>query len=191
MGCGEGGGSPAEGAGGPKGQPDAGGQPAARECAEPPSAYEVSSMTLDESFVPELSFSSWGGELFTRIPVAVGEDGTTYVGFSRRAGETLDALVVVPGEDTPRVEVSGAAVGGLAATSDGFALLLFDPSRGSGGRWAAVARYNATGDELFREDLFRSTELESEGTKGEPDTSRLAYLPEEDALVAYFGHTQR
>src|SRR5690606_20153997 len=54
-----------------------------------------------------------------------------------------------------------------------------------------VQRFGAAGQQSFSTDLFRSPNLEDEGTKGEASSGRLGYLSGSDTLVAYFGHTQR
>jgi hypothetical protein len=102
--------------------------------------------------------------------------------------------VLVPegGAAADAITVADAAIGGIAVTSDGIAALLFDPNPEINSRmWVAIARFGPDGGEQFSTDLFRSPNLEDEGTKGAPSSARFAYVPDSDELVAYFGHTQR
>jgi hypothetical protein len=89
---------------------------------------------------------------------------------------------------------SSATVGGIAVTSDGFAVLAFDPNEEVDARmWVRGERvFPREGETASVEfELFSSPNLEDEGTKGAPTTARFAYVAETDELVAYFGHTQR
>jgi len=165
--------------------------PLPASCADAAAAYRVESQSLDASWVPFTRSTGYDDHLFADVPVAVGADNQVYVGFTRAEGSSYSAVVANAAGGTPIV-VSDASNGGIAVTSDGVAVLLFDPLPETDERkWAAVGRMQVDGSEVFRTDLFRSENLEDEGTKGAPTTSRLGYVAASDQLVAYFGHTQR
>jgi hypothetical protein len=188
------------GAGGSSAGSDAGGAatggasvvgPLPASCAEAAAAYHVESKSLDASWVPFTRTSGFNEALFADVPVAVGADNQVYVGFTRAEGSSYSAWIAPVAGGKPIV-FAGAMNGGIAVTSDGFGVLLFDPIANVDERmWAAVGRVRADGSEVFQTDLFRSQNLEDEGTKGAPSTSRLGYVSGTDQLVAYFGHTQR
>jgi hypothetical protein len=175
----------AAGSAGPSGPPPA-------SCGDAARAYTVVRASLDASFTPDAEDTSWGGSA-PRAPVAV--DAATsevYVGFTRSGATRSVVLAKAGGTPADAIAIEGAAIGGIAATSDGLAALLFDPNTDTDARtWVSVARFSADGSERFTTDLFRSPNLEDEGTKGAPTTARFAYVPGSDELVAYFGHTQR
>jgi hypothetical protein len=89
------------------------------------------------------------------------------------------------------ITIPDAVLGGIAATSDGVAVLLFDPADVSERTWAQVRRFGRDGTERFATDLFRSPNLDDMGTRGEPSTSRLGYIGPTDELIVYLGHTRR
>lgn len=151
-------------------------------CASPVPPYTVEAVPVDASALPRSPGGGFGSNLLTYLPVAVGADDTVYVGWNTDDGAVVQEL------DGARTELPGARLGGIAVTEDGFAALVFDRAEGL---WAEVARFARDGGEWFRTELFRSPNLDDEGTKGEPGSSRLGYVPESDRLVAYFGHTQR
>jgi hypothetical protein len=113
------------------------------------------------------------------LPVSIGAAGEVYFGLNSEAG------AIVASTSGLLVTTADATLGGVAATANGVAALYF------GEMWAQVTRYDNSGQELFSSDLFRSPNLDDEGTKGEASTSRLAYMSATDTVVAYFGHTQR
>jgi hypothetical protein len=174
--------------------PDAGPtQPPPASCGDAARAYTVASTMLDASLVPEMPAQSWGGAA-PRTPVAVDpETGKVFVGFTRAEGASRSVVIAAEGSaPAEAITAADAVIGGVAVTSDGVAALLFDPNSDVDMRmWAAVARFGADGSETFRTDLFRSPNLDDEGTKGAPSSGRLGYVPDSDELVAYFGHTQR
>jgi hypothetical protein len=185
---GSGGSSGASGASGSGGS--GGGLPTS--CAEAASAYELVSTPLDPSFVPYVVDRGWGSESFAQAPIAVADDGTVIVGFTRDDGGARSAMIVAePASAFSPITIPDAVLGGVAATSDGVAALLFDPADVDERHWATVKRFGRDGSEKFSTDLFRSPNLDDEGTRGEPGTSRLAYVPGTDQLIAYFGHTRR
>ncbi len=193
---GNGGAGSSAGAGGASGTaaPDAGpAQPPPASCGEAARAYTVAATMLDASLVPDQPAQSWGGAV-PRTPVAVDpESGLVHVGFTRAEGTSRS--VVIAAENSAAADaitIADATIGGVAVTKDGVAALLFDPNTMVDARmWTAVARFSADGTQVFKTDLFRSPNLEDEGTKGAPSTGRLGYVPDSDTLVAYFGHTQR
>jgi hypothetical protein len=155
-------------------------------------AYTLSSTDLDPSYVPYAITSGFGASLFARAPVAVSDDGRIFAGFTRdNAGARSAMIVGEPGSGFQPITIAGAVLGGLTTTSDGVAALLFDPAPVSERRWVQVKRFDWDGNERFSTDLFRSPNLDDEGTRGEPGTSRLAYISATDELIAYFGHTRR
>lgn len=157
-------------------------------CAEAATAYELITSPLDAAFVPLPLSRSWAGSS-ARTPVAVAADGAVYVGFTRQDGAIITRS---DGAADDAFVLEGAALGALVATADGVGALLFDPNDTVDDRtWAAVARLDTGGNVLFRTDLFRSPNLEDEGTKGGAKSGRLAYVATTDTLVPYFGHTQR
>jgi hypothetical protein len=167
--------------------------PLPASCAEAASAYTIATSLFDASLVPAAPASSWGGGT-PRTPVAIdAASGAIYVGFTREAAGAHSVVIAREGAAAADViEIPEATIGGVAATNDGVAALLFDPNPSTDDRvWAAVARFGAEGNELFKTDLFRSPNLEDEGTKGAPTTARFGYIADSDQLVAYFGHTQR
>jgi hypothetical protein len=172
--------------------PDAGGpaSPPPASCGDAARAYTVAVTPLDPSLVPDAPAQSWGG-VAPRTPVAVDPStGKVFVAFTRLEGSTR-SVVIASDEGTPIV-VPNATAGGVAVTNDGVAALLFDPNTSVDARtWASVARFTAGGAEVFKTDLFRSPNLDDVGSKGGPSSARLGYVPATDALVAYFGHTQR
>lgn len=151
-------------------------------CAKEVPPYAVEVVPLDDSAAPSSPGRGFGSNLRAYLPVAVGADDAVYLGWNTDEGAVVTQL------DGVTAELPGARLGGIAVTEDGFAALLFDPDEGL---WAEVARFARDGSELSRTELFRSSNLEDEGTKGEPGSSRLGYIPQSDQLVAYFGHTQR
>ena len=165
-------------------------------CTQAVNAYTVASISLDASMTPHTVPNAFGSSLFAQIPVAVdAATGNVYVGFTldKGSGNPLSAVIVpgTNGASTPIVSVPNAALGGLAVTGNGYGVLEFDPNDNVDNRmWASVGRFDTTGTQLFTTDLFRSANLTDEGTDGAPDTSRFAYVPGSDQLVAYFGHTQ-
>lgn len=152
-------------------------------------AAGVSSVLLVPGANPT-SGDGFGSDLFAVTPLAVDATGErVFVGYN---DASAPATGIIAGSDGTTIQIEDAVIGGVAVTSDGVAALLFDPNPSSDDRvWAAVARYDEGGAELFRTELFHSPNLEDEGTKGAPTTSRFAYLSESDTLVAYFAHTQR
>jgi hypothetical protein len=156
-------------------------------CAEAAAAYTLSATPLDASLVPLSSSSGFGNRGYARLPVAVDPaTNQAYVGITTSAG-----AVIAPVGGTA-ITVPGAVNAGIAVTNDGLAVLLFDPNTSVDDRtWAAVRRVRADGSEVFQTDLFRSPNLDDEGTKGAPSTSRLGYVSGTDQIVAYFAHTQR
>ena len=184
------GGSSGKGGGG---SPGTGGTGEPITCSEAASEYTVSSAAFDASLVPYAASRSWGSNLFAQVPVAVdAASGRTVIGFTREEGDGFSAAIVPEGGAAADVlSIAGAVLGGVAVTTDGLAALIFDPSAVDERVWAAVKRFDAGGAESFSTDLFRSPNLDDEGTKGAPSTSRLGYSAASDTLVAYFGHTQR
>jgi hypothetical protein len=161
-------------------------------CADAQAAYTVTATALDASYVPYVASRGSGINLYAQAPVAVADDGAVYIGFTRDQGGTRSAMIVgEPGSTFQPITVAGAVLGGVAATSDGVAALLFDPAEINQRKWAQVKRFGRDGTEKFSTDLFRSPNLDDEGTRGEPGTSRLAYIAATDQLIAYFGHTRR
>jgi hypothetical protein len=142
----------------------------------------IQALPLETSTAPGGGANGFSAGGSAELPVSVGENGTVYVGF------TSGSDAVVLGTDGLVVNLPGANLGGVTATQDGVALLLFDPVDDM---WAAAVRFTSAGQEVFATDLFRSPNLDDEGTKGEPGSSRLGYLSGSDQLVLYFGHTQR
>jgi hypothetical protein len=159
-----------------------------RTCAEAAPAYTLETTPLDASFVPG---GAGGRRQIPELPVAVAPDGSAvYVAFTQQSGATFDTVVAQVGGSS--FTVPGSVVGGVAATASGAGALVFDPNSTVSARlWAKVVRAAADGAGLVETDLFRSSNLDDEGTKGEPQSGRLGYVPESDLLVAYFGHTQR
>jgi hypothetical protein len=158
-------------------------------CSQAASAYTVSATPLDASFVPAQA-NGFRGDWLSRVPVAVAPTGTdVYVAFTRETGGGSSAVIARSGAPAAEaVEIADATIGGVAVTGNGLAALIFDPSEDP--VWAAVTRVGFDGAEQLSTDLFRSPNLEDDGTKGEPSTSRLGYLASSDTLVAYFGHTE-
>jgi hypothetical protein len=149
----------------------------------------VSATPLDASFVPAQA-NGFRGDWLTRVPVAVAPTGTdVYVAFTSEAGGGSSVVIAKSGAPAGEaVEIEDAMIGGLAVTASGLAALTFDANDEP--LWAAVTRVGFDGESPTTTDLFRSPNLEEEGTKGEPSTSRLGYLASSDSLVAYFGHTE-
>ncbi len=168
-----------------------GGAPAVT-CSQATGAYQITRVELDATLAPQVG-SGFGSSLFAQVPVAVHPtSGAVFVGLTLSSGGGTTVIVpATAGASAPVVSVPGATVGGIAVTKDGFATLLFDPNTSVDDRtWAAVARFDAAGKQLFSTDLFRSANLEDDGTKGAPGTSRFGYVASSDQLVAYFGHTE-
>jgi len=180
-------GGPVTGTGGSAG-------PTTVTCPQAARPYAVASVALSPSLAPHINSQGFGATLFAQVPVAVHPTtGAAYVGFTRDVGGVLTATIVpaTAGASTPAVAIPAASLGGLAVSPSGFGALVFDPNDNVDARtWAAVQRFDAAGTQLFATDLFRSANLTAEGTKGAPGTSRFAYLPGTDQLVAYFGHTE-
>ena len=178
-------GSGTAGGGGMTGPPPA-------TCAEAVRPYQVSVTQLDASLVPAPSERSWAGAI-ARVPVAVASDDSIYVGFTRQDAGSFAA--VIAREDSTAASawsVPGAVLGGVAATKDGAGALLFDPNAMVDARvWTAVARLGSDGAQKWKTELFHSPNLEDVGTKGGASSGRLAYVADNDSLIAYFGHTQR
>lgn len=167
----------------------AGTGPVEVSCSEAAAAYALSVAPFATNLIPYSASSSWGSSLAAQRPVSVHED-RLYVGFTADSGESLSAVAV--GEDGTTLTVPDAVLGGIATTSDGAAMLLFDPNTSVDERtWAAVARLQADGTRTYLTDLFRSANLEDVDTKGAPGSGRLGYVSGADQVVAYFGHTQR
>lgn len=163
--------------------------PVTATCGEAAAAYALSATPFATSLVPYSASSSWGSSLAAQRPVGVHAD-RLYVGFTSESGDSRSAVAV--GEDGSTLTVPDAVLGGIAATSDGAAMLLFDPNTNVDERtWAAVVRLQADGTQTYLTDLFRSPNLEDVDTKGAPGSGRLGYLASTDEVVAYFGHTQR
>ena len=158
-------------------------------CAEAAAAYTLSVTPFATNLVPYSASSSWGSSLAAQRPVSVHDD-RLYVGFTSEVGDARSAVAV--GEDGSTLTVPDAVLGGIAATSDGAAMLLFDPNTSVDARtWAAVVRFEADGTQTYLTDLFRSPNLEDVDTKGAPGSGRLGYVVSSDEVIAYFGHTQR
>ena len=134
-------------------------------------------MKLDASLVPSLDTGGFGGGR-TQLPVAVDAmTGRLYVGFTRKSPTTSANFIAEDGAAASVVTVPDAIDGGIAVTSNGVAMLLFNPAPKEDDRkWAAVARFGSDGKATFTTDLFRSANLTDDGTKGAPSTSRLAYI---------------
>jgi len=179
------GGQAAAGGGGMIGPPPA-------SCGEAARPYQVSVTPLDAGLVPYSGDRSWAGAT-PRVPVAVDAAGTWLVGFTRQSGTSYSAVIARQDSMADSAwSVPDAALGGLTATKDGAAALLFDPNTMVDARvWAAVARLASDGSVQWKTELFHSPNLEDEGTKGGASSGRLAYVPDSDTLFAYFGHTQR
>ncbi len=158
------------------------------DCSAAVAPYTITVTELDAAFVPAIDRFWWGGEV-PNLPLVVDAQNQLFVGLTGELGATLVAV----GETAPRVTVPGARLGGLAVTSDGFALLLHDGSivEEEERLWSSVRRVDTSGVTQFETEFFRSSNLEDVGTKGEAGTGRLAYVPASDTLVAYFGHQQR
>lgn len=164
-----------------------GGATGAATCSEAAKAYTLTTTLLDASLTPAKSSGGKNAEL----PVTVDPNtGTVYVGFTKAEGTSSAAVIAAAGA-TP-ITIPEAVNAGIAATKDGLAVLLFDPTTPSDQRrWAAVKRLRSDGSEVFSTDMFRSPNLDDVGTKGAPGTSRLRYNAATDETIAYFGHTQR
>src|SRR5690606_36534693 len=147
--------------------------------AEAAAAYSVTTTPLDPSLVPSSGGGGFNSASRAYLPVSGSSTGEVYVGFNSEQG------AVVASAGGLLITTSGASMGGVVGTADGVAALYF------GSTWAQVKRYDTAGQELFSTDLFRSPNLDDEGTKGEASSSRLGYLSDTDTVVAYFGHTQR
>jgi hypothetical protein len=147
---------------------------------------------LDAGLVPYVGDRSWAGAT-PRVPAATGAAGELLIGFTRPSGSSYAAVIAREDSTAENAwSVRAAALGGIAVTKDGAAALLFDPNPMVDARvWAAVARLAADGGVQWKTELFRSPNLEDEGTKGGASSGRLAYVPDYDSLYAYFGHTQR
>ena len=164
-------------------------------CAEVAAPYTVSATTLDASIVAASVGNFWGGagEPATRAMVAV--DPTTnkvYVGITQMDGSSFKAVIAAEGSAAAEaIAIPGAILGGLAVTNDGLGALIYDPNSAVDMRqWAAVKRLSFAGDEKFSTDMFRSSNLDDDMTKGNPARGRLGYIAASDQLVAYFGHMQ-
>lgn len=159
-------------------------------CSEAAAPFTIQTTVLDPALVPASSSSGFNSGWFAELPVAVDADGRIFVGFTGDDGGSPAAVVAEVGGQS--FSTPGAVNGGIAATADGLGLLLFDPNSNVDDRtWAAVRRIRFDGSEVFQTDLFHSPNLEDEGTKGAPGTSRLGYIAGTDQLIAYFAHTQR
>lgn len=160
-------------------------------CSTAQAAYQISSVKLESAIGPIATSSGWGAPR-AALPVAVDPSSSKlYVGFTKKSSGTTSANIVAEdGAVGSVISVPNAAGGSIAVTSDGFAMMLFDPADESARLWAAVARLNRDGAVKFQTDLFRSTNLTDEGTKGEPSTNRLVYTSD-DQLFAYFEHSER
>jgi hypothetical protein len=156
-------------------------------CTEAASAYSLTATPLDAGLVPSGSSSGFGNQGYARLPVAVDSTtGQAYVGLTTSAG-----AVIAPVGGAP-ITVPNAVNAGIVVTSDGLAVLLFDPNTTVDDRmWAAVRRVRTDGSEVFQTDLFRSPNLDDVDTKGAPSSSRLGYISGTNEVVAYFAHTQR
>lgn len=186
---GSGGSAPAGAAGGPA---VVGELPAS--CAEAATPYRMSLSTLDPSLVPASGGDRFWAGRSAQAPVAVdAETNQVYVGFTRSEGGSSSAVIAVEGGAPDAIfTVPNAVLGAIAVTKNGPAALLFDPNPMVDARvWASVARFGSDRSVAWNTDLFRSPNLEDEGTKGAPSSGRLGYLADSDQLVTYFGHTQR
>jgi hypothetical protein len=164
--------------------------PLPASCSEAATPYSITSTALDPGLVPFTGGSGFNDPLYARLPLAVDLENQVYVGFTRAEADSYSAVVASPSGAT--ISVPDAINGGIAATNDGIALLLFEPLSSVDERtWAAVRRVALDGSQRFHTDLFRSPNLEDEGTKGAPSTSRLGYVAASDQVVAYLAHTQR
>jgi hypothetical protein len=162
-------------------------------CAEAAGAYTISATSLDASLVPQMASRSWAGNILQAQVAVHPDNGRVYVGFNRNEGGTSSAVIAAEGSTPDAIfSAPGAVLGGVAATRDGVGALLFDPNANTDMRvWAAVARFADDRSMRFMTELFHSPNLDDEGTKGAPTSGRLGYIPDNDQLVAYFGHTQR
>jgi hypothetical protein len=167
------------------------GQGGPKACSEAQKPYTLAAVKLDASLVPSLDTGGFGGGR-AQLPVTVDPmTGRLYVGFTRKAPTTSANFIAEDGAAASVVTVPDAIDGGIAVTSNGVAILLFDPApKEDDRRWASVARFGTDGKAIFTTDLFRSANLTDDGTKGAPSTSRLAYIGATDQILAYFGHTQ-
>jgi hypothetical protein len=161
--------------------------------SNPPVEVAAAPGVTSTLLVPGAELSGGNGfssDQYATLPVAVDPAADrVLVGYNDASAPSTGVLAA---SDGSVVEIPDAVVAGVAFTSDGFAALLFDPNEDVDARvWAAVVRFANDGTELFRTELFHSPNLDDEGTKGAPSTSRFAYLTETDSLVAYFAHTQR
>lgn len=158
-------------------------------CSDAAADYTLSATDVQGVTASEPS-NNWRSSGSAKVPVAVATDGTVYVAFAQDGQENTS--VVVATASGPVATIDDADIGGLTATADGFAVLYFDPDPDTDERrWVAVSRFSSGGQDDFSTELFNSPNLDDEGAKGEPGSSRFGYLPEADLLVAYFGHTQR
>jgi len=179
-----GGTSAAGGAGAPAG----GAAPLPATCAEAAAGYVIEKTALDPALTPPAAMGG-GNRSALQLPVAA-DATSTFVGLTRAEGGVNASVVAIVGGAT--ITTPGAVTGGVVATKDGVAILLFDPNAATGERtWAAVRRVRLDGTQIFQTDLFRSANLTDEDTKGAPEGGRLGYLAATDQVVAYFGHTQR
>ncbi len=160
-------------------------------CDQAAGPYTIESEPLGPDVIAVQGASGWGANLAPFLSVAVNpEDNQVYVGLTQDLDGTPTATIA--GRSGIVAETPDAVNAGIAVTADGFGQLLFDPNPAIDDRmWAAVVRFGTDGSPLFNTDLFRSPNLDDEGTKGAPNTARLGYIPGTDELVAYFAHTQR
>lgn len=163
-----------------------------RSCADAAAPYALSSVALDAALVPDVPAQGWNATLFAVAPVTSHLD-RTYVGFTEQQDGVYNAVIAPWGGSLgSEVRIPNAVLGGIVATDDGVAALVFDPNPNPDERrWASVHRLPSDGSAPVRSDLFRSANLEVVGSKGAPTTSRLGYVPASGELIAYFGHTER
>lgn len=158
-------------------------------CASGKVPYTISAGALETGGLPAGRGAGSTSELVAELPVSVDPNGRVYVGLTVQNGSSRSAVIASPGRAP--ILIPDAINGGVAATRDGVAVLLFDPNTSIDQRkWAAVRRLKADGTQIFQTDLFRSTSLDEQGSKGAPSTSRLGYVEASNQLIAYFGHTE-
>jgi hypothetical protein len=166
--------------------------PPPESCGEASRPYALSAAPLAGALAPYVATSGWGANLFTQMPAVVTREGAVVVGFSHQHEGSISVTIV---SDPPSllapITIPDAVLGGLAVTSDGVGVLLFEPTLVGQRRWAQVRRFDWEGNEQFATDLFRSPNLDDEGTRGEPGTGRLGFVGGTGELIAYFGHTRR
>ena len=162
-------------------------------CSAAANAYTVSATTLDSSVVPVQVPNYWGGTGTPEMRAMVAVDSTNkvYGGFIVQNGSSYSTVIAAEGSTAGNmITLPSAVLGGLATTSDGLGALLYDASTVDQRLWAQVKRLAPDGTEKFSTDLFRSTDLMADMSRGNPARGRLGYLSGTDELIAYFGHMQ-